>query len=117
MSSVKSRVKRALKDEQTAGESDLRTSRSSSESHSMTEDELTQAVKQGVTEVLEERSMGQQEGEPSGSDDMDESESSGRSSGLRLLVLGSLVAIGMLARRRMKRGGSESTTDYQEPGE
>lgn len=118
MSTVRSRVKRALSDEQTSSEPSDGGSQSTSKSHSMTEDELTQAVKEGLNEALDERSMIQQEGETSEAGETeDEGGSSARGRMMRLLVLGALVAIGMLARRRLQTGGSEESTDYQEPGE
>lgn len=126
MSSVKSRVKRALSDEQTrgtSGQSETGMGSGSggmqqSETSGLTSEELTEAVKKGLTEALEERAEQKQEGElASTRDSSEESGSSGRGSMMRLMVLGALVAIGMLARRRLQSGGSQSSPDYQEPGE
>ena len=127
MSSVKSRVKRALSDEQTrsgakgtssstgrAGPSTSETERTTS---GMTSEELTEAVKQGLTEALEERAEMKQEGEMTSQESTKESESSRRGPSMKgMLLLGALAAIGIIARRRFQSGGSDEYGSGQSSG-
>lgn len=119
MSSVKSRVKRALSDEQTSSPSGQSTSRSESSAGEMerggtgglTREELSEAVKEGLTEALEERAEKKQEGElTSTGESTEQSETSRGPSMKRLLVLGALVAIGIFVRRQLQG----ETTDVLE---
>lgn len=131
MSSVRSRVKRALSDEQssgTSGQSETGPTGSGSstggmgrrETSSLTGEELTEAVKKGLTEALEERAEQKQEGELTSTGDSTEESTSSRGPPMkRLLVLGTLVAIGILARRRLQDEATDvlDTTTPDEPDE
>lgn len=128
MSSVKSRVKRALSDEQsssTSGQSMTGTESSTTEmeqreTSGITRDELSEAVKEGLTEALEERAEQKQEGKLTSTEESTERSGTSRGPSMkRLLVLGALVAIGIFARRQLQSEATDvlETSTPDEPGE